>query len=215
MVERLQDTLKGATFIDLDGSLISGNSMHIFMKRLPGMLMKRRAPGASISALWHIWLRSLRIISHSNMKWHLTKIARSHLLESDWDYLAEMIAQSINPHVRDLVKSRRQLGCQSFIATAALEEYTLPLCRLLGYEGAVATRFTDNREEYEEMKGYTKHEGIEQLLAKEKLRLESFITDHPDDIPTAKAYPGLTIVVNPTQKIADQFREIGVTRYLN
>ena len=215
MVERLQDALKGATFVDLDGSLISGNSMHIFMKLLPGLLMKRRAPGAAIGAIWHTWLRSLHIISHSSMKWHLTKIARRHLQDSDWDNVAEIIAESINPHVKDLVESRRQLGCLTYIATAALEEYAIPLCRLLGYDGTVATKFSDNPTVYEEMKGYTKHNGIERILAKDNLRLESFITDHPDDLPTAAAYPGLTIVVNPTQKIADQFHEVGVTRYLN
>lgn len=214
MVERLQDALKGATIVDLDGSLISGNSMHIFMKRLPGMLMKRRAPGAAISALWQTWLRSLHIISHSSMKWHLTRIARRNLEESDWEELAEIIAQSINTHVKDLVESRRKLGCLTYIATAALEEYTLPIYRLLGYEGAIATRFTDDKTDYEEMKGDAKHQSINQLLANESLRLESFITDHPDDLPTAKAYPNLTVVVNPTQKTADQFREVGVTRYL-
>ena len=214
MVERLQEALKGATVVDLDGSLLSGNSMHVFMKRLPGMLMKRRSPGAAISALWQTWLRSMHVINHSSMKWHLTQIARRHLQDSDWEDLAETIVQSINPHVRDLVESRRKLGCLTYIATAAIEEYTFPLCRLLGYEGAIATRFTDDKAEYEEMKGSSKLENIEQLLAKENLRLESFITDHPDDIPTAKAYPNLTVVVNPTQKTADQFREVGVTRYL-
>ncbi len=214
MVERLQTPLTGATFVDLDGSLIAGNSMHIFMKRLPRLLMKRHSAGAAMSALWWTWMRSLRLTSHRNMKWHLTKIARRHLEEEDWESLAEAIAEVTNAHVADLVASRRERGCQTYIATAALEDYTLPLCRLLGYEGAIATRFTENKRDYEEMKGFAKRDGIEQLLTQENLRLESFITDHPDDLPTAKAYPNLTVVVNPTQKIADQFHEVGVTRYI-
>lgn len=214
MVERLQDALTGVTFVDLDGSLISGNSMHMFMKRLPGLLMKRRSPGAALSAFWWIWLRSLHLTSHSNMKWHLTKIARHHLEESDWEDLAEIIANSVNPDVKNLVESRRKIGCLTYIATAAIEEYTLPLSRMLGYEGVVATKFSDNQSDYKEMNGDTKLNGIEHLLAEENLRLESFITDHPDDLPTAKAYPNLTVVVNPTQKTADQFHEVGVTRYL-
>ena len=214
MVERLQDKLTGVTFVDLDGSLISGNSMHIFMKRLPGVLMKRRSPGAAISALWNTWLRSLHIISHSSMKWHLTKIARRHLEESDWEDLAEIIARSVNINVKNLVDSRRKLGCLTYLATAAIEEYSLPLSKLLGYEGAVATKFSENQKDYEEMNGDAKRFGIENLLKEKNLRLESFITDHPDDLPTAKAYPNLTVVVNPTQKTADQFREVGVTRYL-
>ena len=214
MVERLQTSLKGVTFVDLDGTLISGNSMHIFMKRLPKMLMKKGAPGAAISALWQIWLRSFRLINHKKMKWHLTKIARRHLDESDWDDLAGRIALSVNPDVKDLVESRRKIGCLTYIATAAIEEYSIPLSSMLGYEGTVATKFSDNQNDYEEMNGDAKRYGIEKLLEEENLRLESFITDHPDDLPTAKAYPNLTVVVNPTQKTADQFREVGVTRYL-
>ncbi|MDE5795305.1 MAG: haloacid dehalogenase-like hydrolase [Muribaculaceae bacterium] len=214
MVERLQEPLKGATFVDLDGTLISGNSMHIFMKRLPRILLKRGAPGAAICSLWLTWLRSMRIISHRKMKWHLTKTARRHLLENDWVNMAETIAQHVNIHVADLIESRRKLGCLTYISTAALEEYSLPFCRLLGYDGVIATKFTDDIEDYDELKGESKHEAIDNLLMQENLRLESFITDHPDDLPTAKAYPYLTVVVNPSQKTANQFREVGVTRYL-
>lgn len=214
MVERLQTPLKGVTFVDLDGTLISGNSMHIFMRRLPQMLLRKGAPGAAISALWQIWLRSFRLRNHRKMKWHLTKIARRHLEESDWEDLADIIARSVNLDVKDLVESRRKIGCLTYLATAAIEEYSLPLCRLLGYEGAIATKFVDNQNDYAEMNGDAKRIGIERLLSEENLRLESFITDHPDDLATAKAYPNLTIVVNPTQKTADQFREVGVTRYL-
>lgn len=214
MVERLQEPMNGATFVDLDGTLLTANSMHIFMRRLPSLLLKRKAPGAAIKASFRIMMRYFRAIDHRNLKWHLTKIARKHLQESDWESLAHIMASTINHRVKELVDSRRQLGCSTYIATAAMEEYTLPLCKLLGYDGIIATKFSDEIGNYEEMKGYAKHDSIEHLLSSEHLRLESFITDHPDDIPTASAYPGLTIVVNPTQKTADQFREVGVTRYL-
>lgn len=155
------------------------------------------------------------MVSHRSMKWHLTKLARHHLEETDWEELAELMSQSINPHVSNFIESRRRLGCLTYIATAAIEEYTVPLSRRLGYDGAVATKFSDELGNYEELKGYAKHDSIEHLLAEEHLRLESFITDHPDDIPTAAAYPGLTILVNPSMKTAVQFREVGATRYLN
>lgn len=214
MVERLQEPLKGTTFTDLDGTLISANSMHIFMQRLPGMLMKRGAIGGAIGSLWWNWLRSLRIISHRSMKWHLTKTARRHLEDSDWEELAERMARSVNPKVRDYIQSRRERGCLTYIATAAMEEYALPLSRLLGYDGALATEFTESLDDYEELSRHSKHEAIERLLEEKELRLESFLTDHPDDIPTAAAYPGLTILVGPTKKTADEFRNSGVTRYL-
>ncbi len=215
MVERLQEKLKGVTFVDLDGSLITANSMRIFMRRLPLLLLKRHAIGASIASLWWIWLRAFHAISHRNLKWHLTRLARRHLQESDWESLAELISHTVNPHVVNFIESRRKLGCMTYIATAAMEEYSLPLSRLLGYDGVLATKFSDELGNYEELKGYAKHDAIEHLLADSHFRLESFITDHTDDIPTASVYPGLTIVVNPTQKTAEKFLEVGVTRYLN
>lgn len=214
MVERLQEPLKGTTFTDLDGTLISANSMHIFMKRLPGMLMKRRAIGGAIGALWWNWLRSLRLVSHRSMKWHLTKTARQHLEDEDWEDLAERMAQSINPKVRGYIQSRRERGCLTYIATAAMEEYTLPLCRLLGYDGVLATQFTEDLSDYEELKQHAKHDAIERLLEEQELRLESFLTDHTDDLPTAKAFPNLTILAGASEKAANEFRSCGITRYL-
>ncbi|MDE7346922.1 MAG: haloacid dehalogenase-like hydrolase [Muribaculaceae bacterium] len=215
MVERLQEELKGATFVDLDGTLLSANSMHIFMHRLPGMLMRRKAVAAAIGSLWWISLRSLRLIDHRTMKWHLTKTARQHLDNSDWEGLTEDMLLSANRKVIDYIQSRRERGCLTYIATAAAEEYALPICRRLGYEGVLSTEFRDCLRDYEELNRHAKHEAIERTLESEGLRLESFLTDHTDDLPTAKAYPLLTILVGATKKTADEFREAGITRYLN
>ena len=201
--------------MDLDGTLLSANSMHIFMHRLPGMLMRKRAIGAAIDSLWWTALRSLRLTDHRYMKWHLTKNARRHLDDADWESLAQEMADTVNPSVRDYIESRRSRGCMTFIATAAAEEYAIPLCRLLGYDGALATNFTDTLEDYEELNRHAKHDAIERMLEERQLRLESFLTDHTDDLPTAKAYPLLTILVGASQKTADEFREAGITRYIN
>ncbi len=215
MVERLQGELQGVTIVDLDGTLLTANSMHIFMRRLPGLLMKRGAIGAAIDSMWWTTLRSLRMVSHHSMKWHLTKTARKHLEDCDWEELAENMAESVNSSVTEYIESRRNRGCLTYIATAAAEEYTLPLCRLLGYDGVLATKFTDEISDYSELNRHAKHEAIMRLLEEEQLRLESFMTDHTDDLPTAKAFPLLTILVGASKKTADAFREAGINRYIN
>lgn len=214
MVERLQEPLKGTTFVDLDGTLLSANSMRIFMKRLPGILFKRRAAGSAVGVLWWNALRALRLISHRRLKWRLTKTARRLLEEEDWENLAEQLARTVNPKVASYIQSRRDLGCLTYIATAAMEEYTLPLCRILGYDGVIATQFTENLSDYEEMNRHTKHDAIENLLKEKELRLESFLTDHKDDLPTAKAFPNLTILVGASPKTVREFHQAGITRYL-
>ena len=214
MVDRLQEPLRGITFTDLDGTLLTANSMHIFMKRLPGMLMKRGALGAALGCYWQTCLRWLRLTSHRKMKWHLTDAARRHLEQEDWNELAQKMAETVNPAVSDYIAGRRDKGCLTYIVTAAAEEYAEPLCRLLGYDGVLATQFTEHADDYTELRHDSKHAAIERLLEEKQLRLESFLTDHADDLPTAKAYPLLTILVGADKKTADEFREAGITRYL-
>lgn len=215
MVERLQGQLKGVTFVDLDGTLLAANSMHIFMRRLPYMLLRRKAIGASIGSLWWTTLRCLHLVSHRSMKWHLTKAGRRHLHDSDWEDLAESMLLTVNTKVKEYIRSRRDRGCLTYIATAAAEEYSLPICRHLGYDGVLATEFTDRLQDYKELSRQSKHEAIERLLQDERLRLESFLTDHTDDLPTATAYPNLTILVGGPGKTADEYREAGITRYIS
>ncbi|MBO5444503.1 MAG: haloacid dehalogenase-like hydrolase [Muribaculaceae bacterium] len=214
MVERFQGYAKGATFVDLDGTLLTTNSLHVFMRRMPWTLLRRRAVGASIASLWWMTLRASRLMSHRAMKWHLTRIASRHYDESDWEALAEKLAEYANPRVREYVEAPRLKDCAVYIATAAPEEYAIPLSRAMGYDGAVATRLTERESDYTEMRGRKKLEGITELQEKEGLRVESFLTDHYDDMPTASAYPGLTILVNPSKKMSEIFRHSGVTRYL-
>lgn len=204
----------GAAFVDLDGTLLKGNSMKIFMGRLPGVLLRRHAFVASLVSLWWMGLRSLRIVSHKNMKWHLTRIALRHLLEEDWEAMSERMLENVNPIVRDYMDAPARVKCRKYIATAAMEEYVIPLSRMLGYDGVVATQFANDRSDYVEMRGSEKRDGIEALMEKERLRLESFLTDHYDDLPTASVFPFLTILVNPSRKMQTLFRNVGVTRYL-
>lgn len=216
MVERLQEmTDTGATFVDLDGTLLKGNSMRIFMKRLPWLLMRRHAPGAAALSLWWMGWRITRLVSHRSMKWRLTRLARRHLAADDWEELAGRMLCSLNPAVEEYMDAPARARCRRYIATAAMEEYVAPLCRMLGYDGAVATVFTDDPGEYEEMRGSVKRDAVVALIESERLRLESFLTDHSDDLPLASVFPRLTILVNPSRRMLRLFRNVGASRYLD
>lgn len=215
MTETLQDmTLRGATFVDLDGTLLQGNSMRIFMRRLPAVLLSRRAPRAAAAALGWMVLRAVRLVSHRTMKWRLTRIARRHFEDDDWQDIAGRMLRRLNPRVEEYVNAPSRAQCARYIATAAIEEYTLPLARLLGYDGAIATPFTEIRDYYVETRGAAKRDAIRDLLDEKRLRLESFLTDHTDDLPTAVYFPRLTILVSTSRRVHRRFAHIGAYRYL-
>lgn len=201
--------------MDLDGTLLNGNSLRIFMRHLPGVLLKRNAWGDAIVALWWMGRRTLRLVSHKKMKWHLCRIARRHLIEKDWEEMAETMLGYVNPKVEAYLSDPANNECRKYMATAAMEEYALPLGRMLGFDEVLATRYSEDEANYEELRGIKKREGIEGILNKKRLRMESFLTDHSDDLPTASAFPLQTILVNPSRKSLEMFRNAGITRGLN
>lgn len=214
MDEKLQNTLKGATFVTLDYTLIETDSLKIFKRRLIPTLLKRHAPLSAFRTLWCMARSGLHLMSRPHLKWVLTREARINFTEEDWEDIANAIAEKISPLVKAYTDSRLGRGCDVYIATAALEEYALPLSRKLGYDGAIATVFTDDFNDYKEMRGQTKLEEIQKMMQENHLRLESFITDNTDDLPTATEYPKFTILANPARKTAERFGHIGTTRYL-
>ncbi len=216
MVERFQEiTGRSAIFVDLDGTLLKRNSLLIFMMFLLKLLAKRGRAGAVIKFLWNVGLRSMRIISHKNMKWHLTALAKRYLRHDDWNDLAGLMMRHVNSDVMGFLDSPQYAECAKYIATAAIEEYVLPLGRMLRFDGVLATRFAPDMSEYKETRGECKLKAIQSLLDSEGLSLECFLTDHRDDIPTAEEYPANTILVNPDSVSLGEFNNIGVTRVLN
>ena len=184
------------------------------MKRLPGRLLATRRPLAALKAIWLLALRSIRAIDHRRMKWHLTALGRRYLSDKEWKDFASLLAQYIYPKVSDFIERKRREGASIFIASAAPEEYTNPLAEQLGLDGALATPFTSRIEDYTELRGDRKLAVINRLLADRRLRLDTFLTDHPDDLPTASAYPRQTIIVNPDAHTARIFRLHSVNRHL-
>jgi len=216
MVERFQEiTCRRVIFVDLDGTLLKRNSLLIFMMYVPKLFAKRMRIGALFMFLWYVGLRCSRLISHKDMKWHLTRLAKSCLRQDDWRNLASLMSRHVNPDVKCLLDSPQYAGCAKYIATAAIGEYVMPLGRMLGFDGVLATRFSPDKAEYEEMRGERKLKSIQTFMSSDGLLLECFLTDHRDDLPTAKVYPANTILVNPDPVSLSVFSKIGVLRVLD
>lgn len=210
MVERLQKPLRETVFVDLDGTLLNANSMKIFMRTLPGLLLKKRKPFTAIVSILWLALRGLHLVSHKRMKWHLTAIALHNLSENDWENLAHGMLGELNGQVMKYIDSKREDGYGVYIASAAPEEYTKELSRLLGFDGCLATPFTKNFSEYKELRGEEKLRAIRMSEENDSLHLKAFLTDHMDDLPTACAYPDRTILVTGDEATPAMFAKAGV-----
>lgn len=215
MVEGLQEPLKPLCVVDLDGTLLTCNSMKQLMRWLPSELWRKRRILSAAEALWWIGLRATKAISHRRMKWHLGKIARRALSKDDWQRFASTtLLPMLDPKVADHIKNMRQKGALVCIASAAMEDYVEPIRSQLGYEHQLSTPHSGRFADYTEIRGYRKLETILKLSTDNSLVVCEFLTDHADDLPTAMAYPDITLLVNPQPSSLLRFTEAGITRRL-
>lgn len=201
--------------VDLDGTLLRGNSMKRLMRWLPKALWNARHPAEALLAIGWISLRGVRLVSHRRMKWHLGAIARRTLAPSDWNRFAkEELLPIVSTEVAAHIEALREKGAAVCVASAAMSEYVEPLCDILGYDHVLSTAHTNRFADYAELRGERKLLAINKLLAAGNYTLTRFLTDHSDDLPTATAYPEATILVNPSEKSAVLFAKAGISHKL-
>lgn len=160
--------MKKAAIIDLDGTLIAGNSFTMYVKRI--FLTRPKV-------LPWVILRKLRLISHAKAKQEIMRIGAS---EAAMTRFVTELAGMARPEVIALAAD-----CEiRVLATAAPEAYALPLGRMLGFTHVLATSIGGR-----ENKGAEKCRRVAELLAKLRAEAAKVATDHEDDMPLIEAFP--------------------------
>lgn len=177
--------------VDLDGTLVTRNTFRIFAGYLRRRVMTRhRYADAARYGILGI-LRKLHIISHHRLKWNLMQIADRTLSADDYETLADGIMQFVNQRVSDYIAGKPWI-----LATAASEEYVIPLARRLDCHAVVATVRPASRR----YRDYTEARGSEKLCRVKALldgqSIDTALSDHTDDLPLLSA-AHTPILVNP------------------
>jgi len=123
------------TVVDLDGTLLCGNSFRWFTRYVLRLAVRRR-PMAAAELCVLLALRRLRACSHRRLKWHLMKIADIVLSADDYSAFARMLKERINRRVLAALGNEQKI----VIASAASDEYVAPFVELMGWRYHVATR---------------------------------------------------------------------------
>lgn len=182
---------KKLVVVDLDGTLLRGNSLHIYIMCGIRALWRRKSLPKLSRLAAVIALRRLRLISHRQMKWTALRLipADDYLLQEDFRKRAD---KSLNANVNELLNQYRANGCSILLATAAADTYV----PLIWHGDMLATRIADNPE-HAEMRGTAKRDAVLRYSARHGMTLQAVITDHSDDLPLLMAGAAENIVVSP------------------
>lgn len=185
MVKRfLKDKAVLCLIVDFDKTLITCNSTVNLTVNLLKHLLKRRDISNFIFLSSNIVSRKLRLISHKKLKHTILKIARKKFSEKDWNQIAAKLNLHINPQIISMVREYEKKGYKILIASAATDLILSRFVRLEGFNfDYVASRFTENYNDYQENSGKNKLESIKQYLKKNGLEAGIVISDNDDDLP--------------------------------
>lgn len=143
------------------------------------------------------------------MKHGLIMTAVGKLNEKDIAVFSKSLAKSVNKDVYSAIQSHSQAGERILIATAAAEFFMPYFVKELGIEADfIATKKADNFEDFKENKGEEKMMNVMKYLATNNYEINTFFTDHYDDLPLLQINMGKNILVNPDKSTLDNIGNV-------
>lgn len=177
---------------DLDGTLVRGNTLHIYLRCGLTDCLRRHRYGRALSITALMCLRRLRIISHRTMKFGcLKRIEPDPRLRLDF---TRKVEARIDPSVTELLDRYRLSGHSILLATAAPVTY-IPWI----WQGDFVATPTEGNPERFECRGNEKVSAVREYMRRKGIGIiQAVITDHSDDLPLLTEGARETFLVNPS-----------------
>ncbi len=177
--------------VDLDGTLIAGNSLHIYLKCGVMSLLHDGKWGKALRVLLLGGLRVLRIVSHRRMKFAaLQLIEPTNELRNEF---CKKIERLRRPEVEQLLKDFSDNNYDIILATAAADIYVGWIWQGI----SLATPMANNKQR-RELRGETKRNAVLQYAQQHNQELYAVITDHSDDLALLMCGARQNILINPS-----------------
>lgn len=195
--------MKKLVILDLDGTLITGNSFHEFIKCAFADAMKHKKFICAFKFIGWCFLRAIRVVSHSRMKFGI--LASCSYSESLKLRFCKKIKGMFRPSMIVEINKAYLENSIVLLATAAPDIY-IPWFWKGDY---VATETTGNSG-MTECKGKEKLRRVLEFLRKECATPSVIYTDHYDDLPLLEIENAETVLVSPSLKTREIIEKAGV-----
>lgn len=198
--------MKRCVVVDLDHTLIKGNTFVLFVFFVFSKSVLRFKPARFGLILYLLMLRKLRLVSHSRFKKRFLEVVHRWLLPIEIEEFCKRILIKRSDVVWTLVQSFREAGHPVCLATAAPDVYVRVIVRMLDFDMYTATRSNWDEASWYESIRERKLQDVLSVLKAKGLELGVVITDHYDDLPLLSA-ASRKIIVSPGQKTIGRLRK--------
>ncbi len=189
---------KKVLVVDLDGALYNTNTFHRFLKYLLNYYFKHFKLLKFKYLVVLLKLRFLRFISHARLKFEVLKMIEND--EIDYQAFVSILSNYKNV-IPEIIEADYSI---KVLATAAPKYYADLIANENGFEFCLATELPKNgfNPEFENIKIQKRHSIQDFLENKGLSKVDLFITDHIDDLPTIEISEK-TIIINPTAEFSN------------
>lgn len=172
----MNDNSNNIAVIDLDGTLLTVNSWHYFLRFLIKKALRHNLLQASWLAMLAL-LRKAKIISHSTIKYRYMLAAKRLLNDSDIEAFADDMSRYLNPDVVKLIADKRANGSTILLATAAAGEYAVAISRKANIDNIIATPPAEHGKTYTQTAGNRKADLVADFAASRDATVTLIATD--------------------------------------
>lgn len=198
--------------VDLDGTLLRGNSMREMIRFMLRESIREREYGTIAMIISLLALRKSGVISHRQMKYPIHRMARKWLLNNDrLQRLTDILISLVNREVCIKIDDLRKHGTKVVIATAAPDIYISEFLKRMGYDEFIATPLTTKLIDYKENRGENKRQNVENLSRMKGWHITHVFTDHIDDLPLLMLPVEERILVSPSANLCDKLRNLNLS----
>lgn len=195
---------KKALVVDLDGTLFTINTFHYFIKYLIKFSIKRIKISLFIKLCFTIISRFYA--SHGKMKYDILKLLKNR---NDINY--EAFVNSISSKKRVIPQLRDTIFNVKILATAAPSCYANIIAKNEGLV-CLGTDFPNTRfnQTFENSKINKKENVFKYLKEQNIYEIDTFVTDHIDDLPLIKVAEN-NIIVKPRKELINTLKQNSIS----
>lgn len=189
---------------DLDGTLLQGNSFHLWL-RFWGIRSLCKSPLRTLQLAFWAAARGLRLIPHSTLKLQALKLSRD-ASEQDIQAFCQQLVRRLHPEVRDaLEQARRTPGTLLCLNTAAPALYVEAFAQNLGIPHVFATSIPKARNPWLENLGEHKVTAMQAIWPElESIGLAAVYSDESADLPLMRLARAVYLV----EPRADDYKRV-------
>lgn len=207
MVDGLEMTKTPCAVIDLDGTVIKGNSMHEMIRYMLRKALLCGDAGTFFGVMRYLLLRKLGVVTHREMKHPIHVMAEKFMLRGGrLEELVEVIMGMVNTDVTDVIADLSNRGYKILLATAAPDVYVREIAGRLSANGCICTLGTEKIDDYIETKGVEKLRRVSDYAIARGWEIRCVITDHSDDMPLLALPDVERVLVNPDKELCADLR---------